>query len=83
MNNEELIQETEPHSTPNDLQKGLISAVCAGLEERLRAAGGHEEAMEIASGVCSDFDARSESAIVRSYLRDYVNSLLVKIWKTP
>jgi hypothetical protein len=74
---DELIPETPLNQ---NRQKELIAQHCSDALERIRTAPSKSEARRIVDEFCQKFDQECESAMVRKFLKQYVNSLLNQHW---
>jgi hypothetical protein len=74
---DELIPETPLNQ---NRQKELITQHCSDALERIRTASSKSEARRIVNEFCQKFDQECESAMVRKFLKQYVNSLLNQHW---
>jgi hypothetical protein len=74
---DELIPETP--FTPSR-QNELIAHHCSDALERIRTSPSKSEARRIVDEFCQKFDQECDSAMVRKFLKQYVNSLLNQHW---
>lgn len=63
-----------------DRQQEVIQTYCADLEERIQSARERSEAETIVQEACSSFDRECESSIVRTFLKQYAQKVLLRYW---
>ena len=78
--NEELIDEQQFLQLNQTRQSDLIMKHCSGMEKRIRNARSKEEAEQIASKACSEFEEECTSSIVRMALAQYIQVKVFQYW---
>lgn len=65
---------------PEPKQAELVKLYCGRIEGRMQAASSYLDAQQIADTACREFDAHCESDVVRGFLRQHINRLLLESW---
>ena len=75
---EELLQQKFIASEPR--QAELVKQYCGDIEELIQATRSASEAIGVADEVCMKFDTACESTVTKTFLRQYVYSVIEQHW---